>query len=310
MFKNVNIYRLDPDWSATIASIESALEAERFTPCSATQDRSIGWVEPRGHQHGALVESVGGQYVLKLMVEAKAVPGAVVRREAEGRMAHIEATTGRKPGRKEAREIREDARQALLPMAFAKQSAVLVWIDPVARLLVTDAASQARSDEVITALVRALPGLAPTWLRTAVTPQTAMARWLSAATPEDWPPRLSIERECELKSGDEARSVVKFVRHPLLNDEIRQHIARGLLPTRLALSWDGRVAFVLTESLQLRKIGFLEGVFDDKVDQEEDRFDADIAISTAELTRLIADLAEALGGELPQESGRATANLA
>ena len=46
----------------------------------------------------------------------------------------IEATTGRKPGRKQVRDLREDTRMALLPLAFTKQATQSVWIDPRAGL--------------------------------------------------------------------------------------------------------------------------------------------------------------------------------
>ncbi len=299
MFKNVIVYRIGPDWSATVEQMEEALDPLRFVECGATQEKSLGWVEPRGEKNGALVESVGGQRILKLRIETKAVPGSVVKRKAQEQIEQIEATTGRKPGKKESREIREDALLSLLPMAFARESSVLVWIDIAHRLLVTDAGSQAKADEVITALVTALPGLPLALLQTAMSPQAAMTQWLTAATPEEWPTRLSIERECELKSSDEEKSVVKFTRHSLLTDEVRQHIAQGKRPTRLALSWDGRVAFTLTEAMQLKKISFLEGVFDGTSAQKEDGFDADVAIATGELGKLIPDLIEALGGEAP-----------
>ena len=213
MFKNLTLYRIGPDWSATVEQMEAALQAARFVECGATQEKSVGWIEPRGEKHGALVESVGGQRILKLQIETKAVPAAVVKRKAQEQVDHIEATTGRKPGKRELRDLRDDARLALLPMAFTKQSSVLVWIDLASRLLMTNAASQAKTDEVITALVSALPGLPLTLLQTTVSPQTAMTQWLVAESPQDWPPRLSVERECELKSNDEEKSVVKFTRH-------------------------------------------------------------------------------------------------
>jgi recombination associated protein RdgC len=299
LFKNIIVYRIGPDWTATVEHMEAALEPARFVECGATQEKSIGWIEPRGEKNGALVESIGGQRILKLQIESKAVPGAVVKRKAQEQIEQIEKTTGRKPGKREIKEIREDALLGLLPMAFTKQSAVLVWIDLASRLLVTDAASQAKADEVITALVSALPGLPLTLVQTAVSPQVAMTQWLTAETPEEWPLRLSVERECELKSNDEEKSVVKFTRHNLLNEEVRQHIAQGKLPVKLALSWDGRVGFVLTEALQLKKISFLEGVFDGTSAGKEDGFDADVAIATGELGRLIPDLFDALGGEMP-----------
>jgi recombination associated protein RdgC len=253
LFKNLIVYRIGPDWSATVEHMEEALAPARFVECGATQQKSIGWIEPRGEKHGALVESIGGQRILKLQIETKAVPGSVVKRKAQEQIEHIEATTGRKPGKREIKDIREDALLALLPMAFTKQSSVWVWIDLASRLLMTDAGSQSKADEVITALVSALPGLPLTLLQTTVSPQVAMTQWLTAESPEEWPVRLSVERECELKSNDEEKSVVKFTRHNLLNDEIRHHVKQGKLPVKLALSWDGRVGFVLTESTQLKK---------------------------------------------------------
>ncbi|MBK8357698.1 MAG: recombination-associated protein RdgC [Comamonadaceae bacterium] len=307
MFKNLIVYRIGPDWSATVEHMEEALAPARFVECGATQQKSIGWIEPRGEKHGALVESIGGQRILKLQIETKAVPGSVVKRKAQEQIEHIEATTGRKPGKREIKDIRDDALLALLPMAFTKQSSVQVWIDLASRLLMTDAGSQAKADEVITALVSALPGLPLTLLQTMVSPQVAMTQWLTAASPEEWPLRLSVERECELKSNDEEKSVVKFTRHNLLNDEIRHHVAQGKLPVTLALSWDGRVAFVLTEALQLKKISFLEGVFEGTSAGKEDGFDADVAIATGELGKLIPDLIDALGGEMPQTAAASSA---
>mgnify|MGYP000738787608 CR=1 FL=1 len=129
--------------------------------------------------------------------------------------------------------------------------------------------------------------------------------WLATGEP---PAVFSVDRECELKSNDEEKSVVKFTRHNLLNDEIRHHVAQGKLPVKLALSWDGRVAFVLTEALQLKKVSFLEGVFDGTSAGKEDGFDADVAIATGELRSLIPDLIEALGGESERGMGAAPAS--
>ncbi len=298
MFKNVTIYRIAPGWDATLEEMETALDAARFVPCGTTQDKAVGWVEPRGEAHGPLVESVAGQRILKLQIETKGVPGSVVRKKAQEEADHIEATTGRKPGKKETKALREDALLALLPQAFARQMTVWVWIDLKNGWLVTDASSQGKLDEVVTALVRAFDGLAVTLLQTAVTPQTAMTQWLSATTPDEWPGGFAVERECELKSGDEEKSVVKFTRHNLATDEVRKHITEGKLPTRLAMSWEGRIGFTLTESLQVKKINFLEGVFDGRPDEGENGFDADVALSTGELQKLIPELIEALGGEM------------
>lgn len=293
MFKNVMIYRIGEGFSPTQAQVEEGLAAAQFTECLPSQEKSMGWVPPRGEEHGALVEVVAGQWIMKFKLEARILPGSVVRRKAEERMAKIEQITGRKPGKKQAREIREDTFIQLLPQAFTKQSSTLVWIDPKARLMVLDAGSQAKAEELLTSLFKAVPGLTALQLATVSSPAASMALWLSGKSS---PGSFDVDRECELKSTDDMQSVVKYARHHLDIAEIRQHVEGGKLPTRLGMVYEGRVSFTLTDTLQLKKIKFLEGVFSTETD-EEDRFDTDTAIATGEMGKVIAELVEVLGGD-------------
>ncbi len=300
MFKNVIVYRLVSPWTVTVAQLDETLQADHFVECGSSQEKSVGWMEPRGHAHGPLVEVVHGQWMLTLKMEVKSVPGSVVKRKVEEQVAHITSTTGRKPGKKEVREMRDDARRALLPMAFSKQGTVGVWVDPVAGYLVLDAGSQAKADEAMTALVKVVPGFAVQLVNTQVSPAAAMAVWLST---RESPSDFSVDRECELKASDESKAVVRYTRHPLDTEEVSQHIALGKMPTRLAMTWNDRVSFVLTDALQLKKVAFLDTVLEDATksagDGKEDHFDADVAIATGELCQLIPALLQALGGEVP-----------
>jgi recombination associated protein RdgC len=293
VFKNVMLYRLGESFSLPQAIVEEGLATQRFTECLPSQEKSMGWVEPRGEEHGALLEAVNGQWILKFKIESRILPGSVVRRKAEERMAKIEEITGRKPGKKQAREIREDTFIQLLPQAFTKQSSSLVWINPQARLLVLDVGSQSKADELLTVLFKAVPGLSAAPLATVQAPAASMAMWLSGKSS---PGGFDMDRECELKSTDDMQSVVKYARHHLDIAEIRQHIEGGKVPTRLAMAFEGRIAFTLTDTMQLKKIKFLEGVFDTEV-AEEDRFDTDTAIATGEMSKLIGELVEVLGGD-------------
>lgn len=289
------VYRIGAGWSATLAQMEEGLDEARFVPCGASQEKSIGWIEPRGEAHGPLVESVGGQLILKLKIETKTVPGSVVTRKAKERTAHIETTTGRKPGKKETREIKEDIKLELMPMAFTKESSIFVWMDPDAKLLVIDAGSQAKADDVVTMLVKCLDGLAVTLFSTQRSPTASMSDWLIT---QEAPAGFSVDRECELKAADESKAVVRYTRHPLDTEEVKQYVQSGKLPTRLALTWDNRVSFVLTEGLQLKKLAFLDVVFEGASSGKDDGFDADATMATGELRRLLPDLMEALGGEM------------
>lgn len=301
MFKNLIIYRIAPTWQMPWEAAEAALQKAPFHTCGATQEQSSGFVPPRGEAHGALLESVAGQWIARFMTESKMLPASVLARKVDEKAARIEQETGRNPGKKERRELKEEARLDLLPMAFTKQGSTWVWIDPKAHFLCIDTSSQSRADEITTALVELLPGFALSLLDTQTSPQAAMAHWLREYEP---PAGFSIDRECELKSCDESKAVVKYGRHPLDIDEVRGHIDAGKLPTKLALTWDNRVSFVLTEGLQLKNLVFLDSVFDGQ-GQDESGFDADVAIATGELVKLLPDLIEALGGEGRTEMGAA-----
>ena len=292
------VYRIGPAWTTSLDQLEANLQTARFVECGLTQEKSVGWTPPRGDDNGPLAESVDGQWLLRLMMESKAVPASVINRKMKERIAQIEATTGRKPGKKESKELKEEAKLDLLPMAFTKQGATLVWIDPAARLLVIDAGSQGRADEVLTALAKAMEGLGAMLIQTTISPVAAMSDWLLSLEP---PAGFSVDRECELKAGDDSKAVVRYSRHALDIEEVQQHISNGKLPTRLALTWQGRVSFMLTDNLQIKKVAFVEGVFEDgasSADGKDDRFDADAAIATGEIRQLITDLLDVLGGEM------------
>ena len=262
----------------------------------------MGWIEPRGDGHAPLIESVDGQLLLKLMAEQRVVPGSVIKKRTEEIAAKIEEQTGRKPGKKQIKDLKEQALHELLPLAFTKQSTTRVWIALQERLLMLDAGSQSKADEVVTLLVQSFPGLSMSLMQTALSPAAAMTHWLGTG---EAPYNFTIDRECELKSTDEMKSVVRYTRHNLDTDEVKQHIVSGKVPTRVAMTWRDRVSFVLTESLQLKKIAFLDVVFEAAVAMDQgETFDADAAIATGELSQLIPDLIDALGGEQVMGHGR------
>lgn len=297
MFKNALLYRiLSTNLRDQLATLADAMDSQAFTPCGASQEKSIGWIPPRGEHHGALLESVGGQWILKLQAEVKRVPTAALKERVQQRCDEIEAQTGRKPGKKERRDLADDERLAMLPMVISHKYTTLLWIDPEANTLVVDTGSQGKADEAITMFIKAIGGLSISLINTQTAPAAAMAHWLRE---REAPANFTVDRECELKAADESKAVVKYGRHALDIDEVVQHITQGKLPTKLAMTWNERVSFVLTEGLQLKKLAILDVVFEDKAeDNKADAFDADVAIATAELSSLIADLVEALGGEV------------
>ena len=312
MLKNALVYRIAQWNPPPAAELNERLAAARFVECGATQPASAGWVEPRGRQHGALVESVGGQWLLQLCSETKAVPAAVVKRQLDERLDRAERDTGRRPKGKAAKEMKEEIVHDLLPRAFAKRGSTWVWIDTAAGRIVVDATGGKKADAIATLLMEVLGGgiaLAP--LQTQLSPAVAMARWL---TEKEAPTGFSVDRDCELKQPDSDKACVRYARHTLDIDEVAQHIEQGKLPTQLAMTWAGRVSFVLTETLAIKRIKLLdvalEGAQVNAGKHDDGAFDADAALVTGELGRLIPALIDALDGEPEQGAPAAGAGEA
>ncbi len=293
MFKNALVYRIEQWEPPTQDEIAQRLEGARFAECRPSQPEAVGWVEPRGEKHGPLLESVAGQLILQQCAEVKPVPAGVVRQQLEAQLDRIEAETGRRPKGKAQRELKEQIVHALLPRAFPKRASTWVWLDLSAQRVLIGASSAKKADAVVTRLVELFGGLRLVPLNTALSPATAMAGWLSEKTA---PHGFTIDRECELAQPDREKAAVRYARHTLDIDEVGEHIRQGKLPTRLALTWNGRVAFELTEALVLKKIKLLDVVLERAPSGADAGFDADVALMTGELRGLLPDLIDALGG--------------
>jgi recombination associated protein RdgC len=306
MFKTASFFRIGTDFILPpLDALEGALQAARFVPCGATQPESYGWVAPRGNKSLALVESVGGQVILNLCTEKRALPASAVKAALDEAIEKFKKESGQeRVSAKVKKEFKEEVVLDLLPRAFTKRSNTLVWIDAANKLLVVGTGSLTGADKVVTCLLEALsdiPGSRPAIsfkpVQTNQSASASMSHWLAS---REAPFNFTVDRDCELKTPDEQKSTVRYSRHTLEIDEVPQHIAAGKVPTQLALTWNDRLSFVLTESAQMKKIQLLDVVLDgvQKGGKDDDGFDTDAAIITGELSALIPDLLGALGGEL------------
>lgn len=295
-FKNLQVYRLPATAALTAAQLEKDLAAHSFQPCSSLEMQSQGWASPR--ENGELVYTINRQILLLLATEKKLLPTSVINQVAKAKAAEIEEQQGFKPGRKQMKEIKEQVVDELLPRAFSIRRNTWVWIDPVNGWLVVDAASPAKADEVLKLLFKSVDKLPLEALHVAQSPVAAMTDWLVA---DQAPPGFTVDQDTELRATTESKATVRYVRHRLEADDVRRHIEAGKQCTRLALTWSDRISFVLTESLTIKRITPLDVIKEESntsAQNEEERFDADITLMTGELSKMLADLVQALGGEM------------
>jgi recombination associated protein RdgC len=293
-FKNLQIYRLPAPWAYTPEQLEAALAPQAFVPCTSMDLLRQGWDSPRGN--GALVHTVNKQMLILLGTEKKLLPASVINQVAKARAAEMEEAQGFPPGKKAMKELKERVADELLPRAFSIRSNVWTWIDPVNGWLVVDAASPSKADDVIKLLLKAVDKLPLESLRVQRSPVAVMTEWLAA---DDAPSGFTVDMDTELRATGESKATVRYVKHALEADDVRRHIAAGKQCTRLAMTWNDRISFTLTEALAIKSVKPLDVIKEGEsaAMNDDERFDGDMTLMTGELAKLMADVVEALGGE-------------
>lgn len=295
-FKNLLIYRIR-DWKSSAAQLNEALTRQAFQGCGSLDMISRGWLPPKG-QSDALVHSFESHLLIALGVEKKLLPTTVINQYAKERAADIEEQQGYAPGRKQLREIKEQVTDELLPRAFGCRRTTFAWIDPVGGWFIVDAANAGKGDELLEALNKSVDGLTFALVKTKMSPLTAMTGWLAA---DDAPTGFTVDRDCELLAPGDEKATVRYVRHSLEAEDVRSHIAAGKQVTKLAMTWNDRISFVLHENFQVKRLAFLDILKEQSEQQAEnadEEFNADFAIMVGELSRFLPDLLDALGGEI------------
>lgn len=270
MFQNFTPYR----YSGPV--LKAALSLPAFTPCAKSQSESIGFVPHEKH--------------LIVRIERKAVPAQALKRRVDELAAEVERDTGRKPGKKQRGELKEQAHQELIARAFPKQKDVRVMFLEVQGLLLIGSTSDADLDAITTLLVQTQSELQISLLLTATSPAGQMSGWLNDLDDSPPPGDFGIGRSCVL-AGSTGK--VRYDKHTLDCDNVRDHLTQGKVVEALALSYDDRISFTLTGDLQFKSVELLDVAFEGRTVDDED---AEMFLWRAELSRMLVSLIGEFGG--------------
>jgi recombination associated protein RdgC len=298
LFKNLFVYRLPAEWSWTPGDLETRLGGHPLRPCGHFDMLTRGWQPVT--KGGRLLHTVGQHHMLSLGTNQKLLPGSIIRQVAEERAEAQAIEQGFPVGRRQMRDIKAQVADELRARAFTRRTTTRAWIDSRSGWFIIDAAGAPRAEAMLEALVATLDSFVPAPLEGARSAHVFMSSWLMQG---DAPFRFALDDELELQAADGTKSSVRYMRHALDGKDIRSHLAAGKYPTRVGLTWNGRVSFVLTDKLSLKRIEFLEVGKDQTASEEVDpaeQFDIDFAVMAGELSALLTDLAQIIAS--PQSS--------
>jgi recombination associated protein RdgC len=292
-FRNLTLFRFPT--AHKFDDLETGLDECQLKPVGPLELSSRGFIPPYGRDTGALAGRQSDAIWLTVGGEDRLLPGAVVNDMLARKLEEIEQKEGRKPGGRTRKRIKDELITELLPRAFVKPSRTDALIDLGHGVVAVDSSSRKSAENVVSEIRRALGSFPALPLNAEVAPRTVLTGWVAG---EPLPDGLSLGDECELRDPVDQGAVVKVQRMELQSDEINKHLESGKQVTRLALSLDDHVSFVLGEDLVVRKFKLLDGAVDELESTERDdvraEMDARFVLMAGELKRLFAVLESAL----------------
>jgi len=292
-FRNLTLFRFPT--SLDVSDLESHLATCALKPVGPLELSSRGFIPPFGRDAEALSHRIGDALWLTVGSEDKLLPGAVVNDLLQKKLAELEQKEGRRPGGRTRKRLKEDLVHELLPRAFVRPGRTDALLDLEHGLCVVDTSSRKSGENVVSEIRHALGSFPALPLNAEVAPRAVLTGWIAG---EPLPEGLSLGDECELKDAADKGAVVKCQRQELLGDEIGKHLEAGKQVTRLALTLDDHVSFVLGEDLVIRKFKLLDGAVDQLESTERDdlhaELDARFALMAGEVKRLFSVLEPAL----------------
>lgn len=296
-FKNLIFYRLNAGTEYPLSQLEDAFAEHTFQPCASQELSRYGWIAPHPALDSPIFASQGA-WLICAQKEEKIIPAAVVKRRLNERIAEIEQQQSRKVYRKEQLQLKDEIILDLLPRAFSRYQQTHALLLPRAGFILVDSATHKRAEELLNLLRQSLTTLPVVLPDVQHSPAAVMTQWLLQTRTE---PAFQCLDECELKDLHSEGGSVRIKGQDLFSSEISAHLEADKQVTKLAVSWDDSLTFILQDDLSLKRIRPTDQLSDSLNDADSDdplaRLDSDVARLALEYQRLLPQLLTVFGGE-------------
>lgn len=253
MFKNFYVYDYGTANNADLVSVLA--NQEPFYPCPATAFSSAGWSELNENGDYSLV--VGDGILMAFRQLYKVVPLLLVKKRLAEAVLACYQNTGRMPGKKERRDLRDDVIIGLLPGIIPREKLHYVWFGNAGRLIV-EASSSSDADKIVTAIARQAPDnkFFVKDLHTKKSLVAAAVAWLlENDDSKTIGNELSLGYNLKLQDSNSANSTVTVSNVAIRkNEQVQQFLREGYLVKNIELGWQLNNYVTVTDNLSFKRL--------------------------------------------------------
>lgn len=254
---NLTVFQATERLPWSVGELEAMLAKALCPACGAQSLSAEGFVPPVKGE-AAMFHGVDDLLYCLHQETVRLLPAAVIKEEVDARAEQIETAQGRKVGRRERGELKDQVVFELLPKAFTRSRHTGVLIDLRHHRVLVDSAAEKRAEQVVTALRKAVDTLPVAPAASEAAPAVHMTEWLR--TPAQLPAGLELGDRCELQSTGDEQASLRCTAVDLRSEEILAHLDAGMQVARLNLCWNDEIEFDLTEGLGIKRIRPLDQI--------------------------------------------------
>lgn len=293
MLKTFTAYRFgDTNTRTLLKAIEDVLTEPTATDPGKTMWSHAGFSEVFNKR--PVFVAADNTIVMNVQIRERLLPARVIKEAMVAKIDEYARRQGYKPNRKQAAELKEEVTMSLLPSSHVKPVDVPVMITRDYLLIGT---TSARRVDTALALVM---GLYPD-------EKLSLASLGFGYKVDSWLMDLLINESTEsgyfvadeevvLKGGK--KSVARFKAIPTSVEAIKDRISGGMLPVELAITYDERISFKLTDQMLVKGIKVADLLMKETESANADEeFEGNAVLMSKEINRML----NALIAELPRD---------
>lgn len=287
-FKQFQIFQLSFSIQSSSNDFAEKLEPLAFNPCLPSMPSSMGWVSPLDDEHASLARGLNGCIMFCLQIEDKILPASVITQTLKEKIKQVEAAEARKVRQKEKLTFKDEVTITLLPRAFSKFTRINAYIDTRNNWLILNSTSPAKTELFLSMFKKSFgDGIDAVEV---IKPSSIFTHWLKD---KSYPQVFSIEKSCVLQDPDQQNRMIRCQQQDLFAASIQSLVKDGCEAIQLALCWQDKITFTLSEDFTLKSIRLADddiAEIQDEMETKEQKFDADFIMMTEMYAGLINDL--------------------